>query len=53
MVQKDGLWNYGDVVRAYIKSQAKDLFEYWRHFVHGGIYDPVTFELLRASKLIK
>jgi 4-amino-4-deoxy-L-arabinose transferase-like glycosyltransferase len=30
-----------------------DLFQYWRYFVHGGIYDPVTFELLRASKLIK
>jgi 4-amino-4-deoxy-L-arabinose transferase-like glycosyltransferase len=30
-----------------------DLFQYWRYFVHGAIYDPVTFELLRASKLIK
>ena len=30
-----------------------DLFQYWRYFVHGAIYDPVTFQLLHASKLIK
>ena len=30
-----------------------DLFQYWRFFVHGAIYDPVTFQLLHASKLIK
>jgi hypothetical protein len=32
---------------------AVDLFQYWRYFVHGGIYDPVSFQLLHASKLIK
>jgi 4-amino-4-deoxy-L-arabinose transferase-like glycosyltransferase len=32
---------------------AIDLFQYWRYFVHGGIYDPVSFHLLHASKLIK
>jgi hypothetical protein len=32
---------------------AVDLFQYWRYFVHGGIYDPVSFHLLHASKLIK
>jgi 4-amino-4-deoxy-L-arabinose transferase-like glycosyltransferase len=32
---------------------AVDLFQYWRYFMHGGIYDPVSFELLRASRLIK
>ncbi|HEX4662164.1 MAG TPA: hypothetical protein VH144_00960, partial [Candidatus Saccharimonadales bacterium] len=30
-----------------------DLFQYWRYFVHGQIYDPVSFQLLRASRLIK
>jgi hypothetical protein len=30
---------------------AVDLFQYWRYFVHGGIYDPVTFQLIYASKL--
>jgi len=30
-----------------------ELFQYWRYFVHGAIYDPVSFELLHASKLIK
>jgi 4-amino-4-deoxy-L-arabinose transferase-like glycosyltransferase len=32
---------------------ALDLFQYWRYFVHGAIYDPVSFHLLHASKLIK
>ena len=32
---------------------AIDLFQYWRYFVHGQIYDPVSFQLLRASKLVK
>lgn len=32
---------------------AIDLFQYWRYFVEGQIYDPVSFELLRASQLIK
>jgi 4-amino-4-deoxy-L-arabinose transferase-like glycosyltransferase len=32
---------------------AVDLFQYWRYFVHAGIYDPVSFQLLHASKLIK
>ncbi len=32
---------------------AIDLFQYWRYFVHGQIYDPVSFQLLRASRLIK
>jgi 4-amino-4-deoxy-L-arabinose transferase-like glycosyltransferase len=30
-----------------------DLAQYWRYFVHGGIYDPVSFQLLHASRLIK
>ena len=30
---------------------AVDLFQYWRYFVHAGIYDPVTFNLIYASKL--
>jgi hypothetical protein len=32
---------------------AVDLFQYWRYFMHAGIYDPVSFELVRASRLIK
>jgi 4-amino-4-deoxy-L-arabinose transferase-like glycosyltransferase len=32
---------------------AVDLFQYWRYFVHGGIYDPVSLHLFRASRLIK
>jgi 4-amino-4-deoxy-L-arabinose transferase-like glycosyltransferase len=32
---------------------ALDLFQYWRYFVQGAIYDPVSFDLLHASKLIK
>jgi len=32
---------------------AIDLFQYWRYFAHGGIYDPVSFQLLHAAKLIK
>lgn len=32
---------------------AVDLFQYWRYFMHAGIYDPVSFELLRASRLLK
>ena len=32
---------------------AVDLFQYWHYFVQGAIYDPVTFHLLRVSKLIK
>jgi hypothetical protein len=32
---------------------AVDLFQYWRYFVHAGIYDPVTFQLFYASKLFK
>jgi 4-amino-4-deoxy-L-arabinose transferase-like glycosyltransferase len=32
---------------------AVDLFQYWRYFVHAGIYDPVSFQLLHASKLMK
>jgi hypothetical protein len=32
---------------------AIDLFQYWRYFVDGQIYDPVSFQLLRASHLIK
>ena len=32
---------------------AVDLFQYWRYFVHAQIYDPVSFQLLRASRLIK
>jgi 4-amino-4-deoxy-L-arabinose transferase-like glycosyltransferase len=32
---------------------AVDLLQYWRYFVHGGIYDPVSFQLIRASKLVK
>jgi hypothetical protein len=32
---------------------AIDLFQYWRYFVEGHIYDPVSFQLLRASQLIK
>ena len=34
-------------------QKAIDLFQYWRYFVHGQIYDPVSFQLLRASRLIK
>jgi hypothetical protein len=30
---------------------AVDLFQYWRYFVYAGIYDPVTFKLIYASKL--
>jgi len=30
-----------------------DLFQYWRYFVHAGIYDPVTFKLIYASKLFQ
>jgi hypothetical protein len=30
---------------------AVDLFQYWRYFVYAGIYDPVTFQLIYASKL--
>jgi 4-amino-4-deoxy-L-arabinose transferase-like glycosyltransferase len=30
-----------------------DLFQYWRYFVNAGIYDPVSFQLLHASQLIK
>ncbi len=30
-----------------------DLFQYWRYFMNGAIYDPVTSELLHASKLFK
>ena len=30
-----------------------DLFQYWRYFVHAGIYDPVSFQLLHAARLIK
>ncbi len=30
-----------------------DLCQYWRYFVHGEIYDPVSFQLLRASDLVK
>jgi 4-amino-4-deoxy-L-arabinose transferase-like glycosyltransferase len=32
---------------------AVDLFQYWRYFMHGEIYDPVSFQLLHAAKLIK
>ena len=32
---------------------AVDLFQYWRYFVHAQIYDPVSFQLLHASRLIK
>jgi 4-amino-4-deoxy-L-arabinose transferase-like glycosyltransferase len=32
---------------------AVDLFQYWRYFMHAGIYDPVSFELLRAARFIK
>ncbi len=32
---------------------AVDLFQYWRYFAHGAIYDPVSFHLLHVSKLIK
>jgi hypothetical protein len=32
---------------------AVDLFQYWRYFVHAGIYDPVTFNLIYASKLFQ
>ena len=32
---------------------AIDLLQYWRYFVDGQIYDPVSFQLLRASHLIK
>lgn len=32
---------------------AVDLFQYWRYFVQGRIYDPVSYQLLHASKLIK
>ena len=32
---------------------AVDLFQYWRYFAQGAIYDPVTFHLLRVSKLLK
>src|SRR5438874_1496704 len=32
---------------------AVDLFQYWRYFVHAGIYDPVTFKLIYASKLFQ
>ena len=30
---------------------AVDLFQYWRYFIHAGIYDPVTFQLFHASKM--
>jgi 4-amino-4-deoxy-L-arabinose transferase-like glycosyltransferase len=30
-----------------------DLWQYWRFFFHGGIYDPVSLQLFRASKLIR
>ena len=32
---------------------ALDLFQYWRYFMDAGIYDPVTSELLHASKMFK
>jgi 4-amino-4-deoxy-L-arabinose transferase-like glycosyltransferase len=32
---------------------AIDLFQYWRFFVHGAIYDPVSFQLIRAAKFVK
>src|SRR6266513_3084554 len=32
---------------------AVDLFQYWRYFVYAGIYDPVTFKLIYASKLFQ
>jgi len=32
---------------------AVDLFQYWRYFIHAGIYDPVTFQLFYASNLFK
>ncbi|MBA3351626.1 MAG: hypothetical protein H0U23_04230 [Blastocatellia bacterium] len=32
---------------------AVDLTQYWRLFVDAGIYDPVSAQLLRASKMIK
>jgi 4-amino-4-deoxy-L-arabinose transferase-like glycosyltransferase len=32
---------------------AVDLFQYWRYFMQGAIYDPVSFQLLHAAKLIK
>jgi hypothetical protein len=32
---------------------AVDLFQYWRYFIHAGIYDPVTFQLFYASELFK
>ena len=30
-----------------------DLFHYWRYFVWGAIYDPVSFQLFRVSGFVK
>jgi 4-amino-4-deoxy-L-arabinose transferase-like glycosyltransferase len=30
-----------------------DLFQYWRYFVWGAIYDPVSFQLFRVSGFVK
>lgn len=38
---------------AAILLAAVDLTQYWRLFVDAGIYDPVSAQLLHASKLIK
>jgi hypothetical protein len=32
---------------------AIDLSQYWRYFMYGRIYDPVSFQLLHAANLIK
>ena len=32
---------------------AVDLFQYWRYFVQGAIYDPVSLHLIHISKMIK
>jgi 4-amino-4-deoxy-L-arabinose transferase-like glycosyltransferase len=32
---------------------AVDLFQYWRYFMRGEIYDPHSFHLLRAARFIK
>ena len=41
------------VAAAVIVLAAVDLSQYWRLFVRGKVYDPVSFQLLYASKLVK